>query len=215
MVYSAKTTPRAFLALIEAGAAPGQIPPWITRPGSPPNPPPIIPAAPPEAPVPSPEQAVPPGEGGETLPLEAEVPTASETLRVAGGEAGEAYQGVDGGAYAGASLGAVYDGVRLQSERLSNLGIIRDQGGRYLKASTNLDGTPGFVEVDPVEVERDVTQNIGTKISEAAVNDLNLHMRAVVRKIGLNPTVFMSYACAVSEKRFEEDLMCFVKPGGK
>ncbi len=89
----------------------------------------------------------------------------------------------------GNRLGAVYDGVRLQSERLALRGIIRDQGGRYFKASTNPDGTPGFVEVDPVEVERDVTQNIGTKISEAAVNDLNIHMRAVVRKIGLNLTV--------------------------
>ncbi len=40
------------------------------------------------------------------------------------------------------------------------------------------------------------------------MGDLNIHMRAVVRKIGLNPTVFMNYAWAVSEKRFEEDLMC-------
>ena len=31
-------------------------------------------------------------------------------------------------------------------------------------------------------------------------------MRAVVRKIGLNPTVFMSYAWAVSDRGFEGDL---------
>ncbi len=161
--------------------------------------------------MPSPEQPVPPGEGGETLPLEAEVPTASETLRVAGGKAGEAQPGAE----TGALLGGIYDGARERDARLQAMGIIRDQGGRYLKASTNLDGTPGFVEVDPVEVERDVTQNIGTKISEAAIGELNLHMRAVVRKIGLNPTVFMSYTCAVSEKRFEEHLMCFGNPGVK
>ena len=35
---------------------------------------------------------------------------------------------------------------------------------------------------------------------------LNIHMRAVVRKIGLNPTVFMSYAWAVSDRGFEGDL---------
>jgi hypothetical protein len=208
MIFSAKTTPRAYLALVEAGAAPRQIPPWITRPGTSPDPPIVPPEAPIETPsasleTPEPtlEQPVPPVEPGETLPLGERAQVPPGALRAPGGEPGEPLQG----AGAGARLGGIYDGVRLQSERLSKLGIIRDQGGRYLKASTNLDGTPGFVEVDPAEVERDITQNIGTKISEAAVNDLNIHMKAVVRKIGLNPPVFMSYAWAVSEKRFEED----------
>ena len=62
------------------------------------------------------------------------------------------------------------------------------------------------MEVDPVEVERDITKDIGSKISEAAVGDLQLHMRAVVRKIGLNPTAFISYAWALSKRDFPGDL---------
>jgi len=46
---------------------------------------------------------------------------------------------------------------------------------------------PGFVKVDPVEAERDLTKKVGTKTSEAAVGDLALHMRTAMRKIELNP----------------------------
>lgn len=202
MVYSARNTPRAYLALVEAGAAPGQIPPWITRPTPPGARPVISPVAPLETPETPPEQPMPPAEPVETLPLEPESQIPPGTLRAPGEGAFEALPGVN----AGARLGGIYDGVRLQSERLNQLGIIRDQGGRYLKATTNPDGSPGFVEVDPVEVERGLIKDVGTKISEAAVGDLNIHMRTVVRKIGLNPTVFMSYAWVVSEKGYNGDL---------
>ena len=91
-------------------------------------------------------------------------------------------------------IGSVYDGIRLQSERLTAMGIIRDESGRYLRATINPDGTPGYVEVDPVDIEKGLTKDIGSQLSEAAVGELNIHMRTVMRKIGLNPTVFMSYA---------------------
>ena len=68
------------------------------------------------------------------------------------------------------------------------LGIIRTDDGRHLQAAIQPDGTPGFVVVNPAEIKRGLFQDVGTKISEAAVGDLNIHMRAVVRKIGLNPT---------------------------
>ena len=106
----------------------------------------------------------------------------------------------------------MYDNVRLESERLSALGIIREANGRYLKATTNPDGSPGFVQVDPAEALDSVRQDVGAQLSEAAIGDLNLHMRTVMRKIGLNPTVFISYAWAVSDKGFQGDLGDLVNP---
>jgi len=57
---------------------------------------------------------------------------------------------------------------------------------------TRAHGSPGFVVVNPAEVERGLRQDVGAQISEVAVGDLGIHMRTVMRKIGLNPTVFMS-----------------------
>ncbi len=185
-VYAARHTPRAFNDLVASGADPGQIPPWFMRPDgedavttSPETPPSTLltPPATPETEV--------------NLVKTQELPTHGEEGYRALEEGGRALEvpptspDLDDPTRGGGNrLGAVYDGVRLQSERLSKLGIIRDQGGRYLKASTNPDGTPGFVEVDPVEVERDIIKDVGTKISEAAVGQLNIHMRTVMRKVG-------------------------------
>jgi hypothetical protein len=74
----------------------------------------------------------------------------------------------------------------------------------------NPDGSPGFREVDPAVVEQGLVDDVGIEISKAAIGDLNLHMRTVVRKIGLNPTVFMSNAWAVSEKGYQGDLGDFI-----
>lgn len=90
------------------------------------------------------------------------------------------------------------------------MGIVPTNVGRYLQATINVDGSPGFREVDPEEIEQGLVKDIGSQLSEAAVGDLNIHMRTVVRKVGLNPTVFMSYAWAVSEKGYQGDLGDFV-----
>ncbi len=82
---------------------------------------------------------------------------------------------------AGAIPGAIYYGVLERDARLQTMGIIRTYDGRHLQAAIQPDGTPGFVVVNPAEIERALFQDVGTKISEAAVGDLNIHMRAVVR----------------------------------
>ncbi len=109
MIYSAKTTPRAFLALVEAGVAPGQVPPWITRPAPPPARPPSLPGAPPilppapaEPPKATPENPVPPVEPVETLSLEAKDQVPPGTLGAPGVGAYEALPGVGAGARLGA-----------------------------------------------------------------------------------------------------------------
>ncbi len=131
IVYSAKHRPRAYTELSANGASPGQIPPWFMRPSG-------------EGAVTTPPETPPPGGMGQVGP---------PGPRRAPAMGGIALDLDAPTRHGGNNLGAVYDGVRLQSERLSNLGIIRDQGGRYLKASTNPDGFQGFVDVDPVEVE--------------------------------------------------------------
>jgi len=217
MINSARRSPRAYNQLILGGANAGQIPPWITRPddgvasptagvASQPVTGEKIPSTPAGERVTAPVtgETPPPGAGGP------EPPAGAPLAPLSGGEARDT--GDQRTLGAGHRLGSVYDGVRLQSERLSKLGIIRDQGGRYLKATTNPDGSPGFVEVDPVEVERDIIQDVGTKISEAAVSDLNLHMRTVLRKIGLNPTVFMSYAWACGARKTPTSKPPFITP---
>ena len=73
------------------------------------------------------------------------------------------------------------------------MGIVPTNDGRYIQAAINHDGSTGFREVDPATVEQSLVEDVGKEISKAAIGDLNLHMRRVVR-IGLNPTVFMSYA---------------------
>ena len=212
MMASARRSPRAYGELIASGAHDGQIPPWIMRPGDPGDDtttPPTPPSTP-EPPTSTLETTIPPGRTQETPPPRVVDPEALPGTRRTGGEGGIAVDLDDPSRGDGGRLGALYDGVRLQSERLDNLGIIRDQGGRYLKASTNLDGSPGFVEVDPVEVDRNLTKDIGSMLSEAAVGQLNVHMRTVMRKVWLNPTVFMSYSWAVSEKGYEGDLGDFI-----
>ena len=202
MIYFAKSTPRAFLALVEAGAAPGQVPPWITRPAPAPKQSALLPVTSIERHKTSPEDPVPPVETGETLSLEAKDQVPPGTLGAPGVGAYEALPG----AGCRARFGGIYDGAREKDARLQAMGIIRTDDGRHLQAATQPDGTPGFVVVNPAEIERGLFQDVGAKLSEAAVGDLNLHMRAVVRKIGLNPTVFMSYAWAVSDRGFQGDL---------
>ncbi len=108
-----------------------------------------------------------------------------------------------------ARLTAVYSDRRLQSERLKNMGIVQDATGGHVRAVQMPDGSLGFQNLRQAEVEsitQAVTKDVGSEISKAAVDEFDLQMRTVVRMIGLNPTVFMGYAWAVSEKGYTDDL---------
>ncbi len=180
MIFSAKKSPRAYLTLIDQGAAPNQIPPWMTRPAPPAARPVVLPGAPIEPQETPPVQPIPPGETVEPLFLEAKDQVPPGALRAPSVGAFEAYQG----AGAGARLGGIYDGARERDARLQAMGIVRTDDGRYLQAATQPDGSPGFVVVDPIEVEQGIRQDVGAQISEAAVGQLNIHMRTVMRKVG-------------------------------
>lgn len=155
MVYASKNTPRAFNELVAYGANLGQIPPWIMRPGqegaptSPPETPitvPLTPTSPPitEVDLGRTQETPPPGTGGQEVPLD---PRRAPEV---GGTALNSVVPPRGG---GNRLGRIYDGVRYDGERLAALGIVRTEDGRYLRAATNPDGSPGFVVVDPSEIE--------------------------------------------------------------
>ena len=119
---------------------------------------------------------------------------------------------------AGDRLTAVYADRRLQSERLKNMGIVQDAVGGYVRAVQMPDGSLGFQNLTQAEVEaitQTITKDVGSEISKAAVDELNVQMRTVVRKIGLNPTVFMGYAWVTSEGLFTGDLGDFVNQAVK
>lgn len=193
LVASARRSPRAYNILMAAGAHEGQIPPWITRPGGKSGSPSGKGGAPADALIEPP--VTPPG----TVPHTEETPPLGrEGLVPPGGPSSAPPFTTPPGfiepttqpPYGGSAgrLGAVYDNLRSRDQRLSELGIIRTEDGRYHQAATRPDGTPGVIEVNPAKIEQGIREDVGTKLSEAAVGEHNVHMRTVLRKIGLNPT---------------------------
>jgi hypothetical protein len=105
----------------------------------------------------------------------------------------------------------------LNSTQLAEMGLMRDGNGQYFRVTRGNGGSMTLTPTSEQEVLRQQQQAAATdglfdRVSEAAINEFNVNVQALVRKIAMSPAVFMSfsYVKAIGAMSPEDDIGDFI-----
>ncbi len=112
-------------------------------------------------------------------------------------------------------LATAFNRAQNFQRQLQEQGIYKLDGGTYAQAVP--DGKGGII-MKPVDVSQleNKQEGLGATISKITANSLEVQMDTLIKKVGLNPSIFQSYAwCARRIEAWSQEKGWFASYGGE